>query len=178
MITIKRIEKNSADIRLSNHPFQVFGKFIPTYDGFQWHYRKEIWPKSEWRQMTFPDEHYQYEVMKENHYFVGAYNDQDECVALVVYQDDGFKYLYLADIKVVPNYRKKGIASMLIAEGKKIAIEQHYQGLYTIAQDNNLAACEFYLANHFELGGLNTHVYDFTPQHGKHDIYFYLYLPN
>lgn len=174
MITIKRIETISPEVQLPNYPFKVFGRLIPTYDGSQWHYHKEILPTSEWQEMTFPDEDYQYEEMKANHYFVGAYNEQEECVALAIFQDDWFKYLYLSDIKVMPHYRKMGIASMLIDEGKKIASDNQYQGLYTIAQDNNLAACEFYLANQFEIGGLNTHVYDFTPQQNKHDIYFYL----
>ena len=38
-----------------------------------------------------------------------------------------------------------GIASELIKEGQKYTGELGYKGIYTIGQDNNLAACKFYL---------------------------------
>ncbi|HNX16683.1 MAG TPA: GNAT family N-acetyltransferase, partial [Bacilli bacterium] len=44
---------------------------------------------------------------------------------------------------------------------------------YTIAQDNNLSACLFYLNNGFRIGGLDTEIYKGTPQEGKSDIFFY-----
>lgn len=46
-------------------------------------------------------------------------------------------------------------------------------GLWTIGQDNNLAACLFYVNNGFRIGGLDTDVYIGTKQEGKADIYFY-----
>ena len=39
---------------------------------------------------------------------------------------------------------------------------------------NNLNACLFYIGCGFEIGGLNTRVYEGTKQEGKSDIYFYL----
>jgi len=54
-----------------------------------------------------------------------------------------------------------------------IAKEEGYIGLYTIAQDNNLSACLFYLNNGFRIGGLDTEIYKGTPQEGKSDIFFY-----
>ena len=62
----------------------------------------------------------------------------------------------------------------LITEGQKIAHEMGLIGQYTIGQDNNLSACLFYIGCGFEIGGLNTRVYEGTRQEGKSDIYFYL----
>ena len=62
----------------------------------------------------------------------------------------------------------------LITEGQKIAHEMGLIGQYTIGQDNNLNACLFYIGWGFEIGGLNTRVYEGTKQEGKSDIYFYL----
>ncbi|MBR6607453.1 MAG: hypothetical protein IKK98_02130, partial [Oscillospiraceae bacterium] len=55
----------------------------------------------------------------------------------------------------------------------------HYQGcrsIYTQGQDNNLAACRFYLKHGFVIGGLDTMVYNGTSQQGKSDVIFYLDL--
>lgn len=44
-----------------------------------------------------------------------------------------------------------------------------YAGLYTVGQDNNLNACLFYLSFGFEIGGLDTKIYENTKQSGKYD---------
>ncbi len=63
---------------------------------------------------------------------------------------------------------------MLVDKAKEIAQSKGYQGIHTIAQDNNLIACQFYQKVGFEIGGLDTRVYKGTAQEGKADIYFYL----
>lgn len=55
----------------------------------------------------------------------------------------------------------------------ELALAAGYRGVYTIAQDNNLAACLFYLKAGFAIGGLDTQVYQGTKQEGKADIVFY-----
>ena len=85
-----------------------------------------------------------------------------------------FRYLYLEDLKVDRTLRGKGIGALLIGEAKKTALALGYRGLYTIGQDNNLAACLFYLKTGFRIGGLDTEVYKGTSQEGKADILFYL----
>ena len=81
--------------------------------------------------------------------------------------------MYLYDLKVNAEYRSKGVGKMLIDESKKVAKDNGYIGVYTQGQDNNLGACHFYLGNGFEIGGLNTHVYNGTSQENKKDIFFY-----
>lgn len=171
MIEIKRIgESNKNDINIPNEAFIIHGKMIPTYDGKYWSYTTEEY--AEKSEMVFPDENYSFDEMKNEYFFVGAY-DGDRCIGLAIYKHDMFKYLYLEDLKVSSEFRGHGIGKLLIAEGMKIAAEEGYIGQYTIGQDNNLSACLFYIAVGFEIGGINTRVYDGTSQSGKNDIYFY-----
>lgn len=110
--------------------------------------------------------------MAKKHIFIGAY-DGDKCIGLAILRHDMFKYMYLYDLKVNAEYRSKGVGKMLIDESKKVAKDNGYIGVYTQGQDNNLGACHFYLGNGFEIGGLNTHVYNGTSQENKKDIFFY-----
>ena len=62
----------------------------------------------------------------------------------------------------------------LIRKAKEVCKEHGYSGIYTQAQDNNLAACLFYIKTGFYIGGLDTNIYRGTAQEGKADIVFYL----
>lgn len=175
MIEIKRIdESNKNDINIPNEPFTLWGKMIPTYDGNKWAHKIEKYEESKVSEMVFPDENYDFSARKNECFFVGAYNECGKCIGLAVYKKDWLKYLYLEDLKVYKEYRCHGIGKLLLDEGKKIAIENGYRGIYTIGQDNNLSACLFYIKSGFIIGGLNTHVYGGTNQADKSDIYFYL----
>lgn len=170
-ITIKLIDKNNEeDIRLANEPFSLFGRFIPSYQNEQWLHEVEYFEKV--TEMCFPDESYDYDLMSKNSFFIGAY-DGDTCVGLAVIQEGFFKYMYLYDLKVNQAYRKQNIAHLLMDKASQIAEEKKYQGIYTQGQDNNLGACLFYLKNGFVIGGLDTKVYQGTPQEHKKDIIFY-----
>jgi ribosomal protein S18 acetylase RimI-like enzyme len=177
MIEIKRIDQvNKNDINIPNEPFSLWGKMIPTYDGDKWAYTTEKFEASKVNEMVFPDEKYDYNAMKKEHFFVGAYNEYGKCIGLAIYKQDWLKYLYLEDLKVYKAYRGQGIGMKLLDEGKKIASENGYRGVYTIGQDNNLSACLFYINTGFSIGGFNTHVYGGTNQADISNIYFYLDL--
>lgn len=174
--TVKRIgDDNCRDINIKNEPFSVYGRMIPSYDG-EWSYTTLRFDEKDVFDMTFPDENYDYEKLKENSFFAGAYSESGECVALAIYQRSWNRYLYLYDLKVNAEYRHSGVGKALIDEGKKIAYENGYSGIYTQGQDNNLTACLFYVNTGFKIGGLDTMVYKGTKQEGKSDIIFYLDL--
>ncbi|WP_125769027.1 GNAT family N-acetyltransferase [Lapidilactobacillus wuchangensis] len=173
-ITISRItSKNAADINLPNESFRIYGRMIATFDGQQWAYTTTQLPADQVREMIFPDEHYDFAVLQADHWFVGAYDENDHCVGLAIYKQAWFKYLYLDDLKVNRAYREQGIGQQLLQAGREIAQENNYQGIYTIGQDNNLAACQFYLHSNFVIGGLNTREYFGTSQADKSNLYFY-----
>lgn len=168
MITIRNM--TPADTFPKNEPFPLFGRMIPRYDGTTWTYTTEEFPPSARAEMVFPEE--EYDLAAEDFFYTGAF-DGDTCVGLAVWQRDMFRYLYLYDLKITGAYRRHGIGGLLIDAGMKIARETGLIGVYTIVQDNNLAAARFYLKSGFAIGGLNTRVYDGTSQADKHDIYLY-----
>lgn len=171
MIEIKIIDsEHKADVNIPNQPFLLFGRMIPEYTNEKWSYTIEKF-KNE-TEMCFPDENYDYDAMIENSTFIGAY-DNNVCIGLAVLQSGFLKYIYLYDLKVNSEYRKKGVAKRLLDKAKEIALLSGYNGIYTQGQDNNLGACLFYIKAGFYIGGLDTNVYKGTKQEGKSDIIFY-----
>lgn len=174
MIEIKLIGyENKEDINIPNEPFPLFGKMIPSYINEKWSYEICYSDEEHIGKMCFPDENYNYEEMSKDCVFIGAY-DRERCVALAILRDAWFNYMYLYDLKVSSEYRRQGVASALIDKAKEVCRERNYGGLYTQGQDNNLAACRFYIRSGFHIGGLNTNVYKGTKQEGKSDIIFYM----
>lgn len=163
-------KSNSGDINLKNEEFEIFGRLIPRFDGEKWSFSEEIFPKT--ATMCFPEENYDFDEMSGNTVFIGVYNGE-KCVGLAVLQDDWTKYMYLNDLKVCGNYRRQGAGRLLIEKCLDVAKSHGYIGIHLVGQDNNLAACRFYLKNGFEIGGLDTRTYRGTSQEGKSDIHFY-----
>lgn len=174
MIEIRQINSAcKADINIPNEPFTLFGRMEPSYANGRWSYRNVLYNAKDVTEMCFPDENYDYEAMKENHVFLGAY-DGDKCIGLAILRDAWFKYMYLYDFKVSGAYRGQGVAQALIGKAKEVCKARGYNGLYTQGQDNNLGACKFYIKAGFRIGGLDTDVYKGTGQEGKSDILFYM----
>lgn len=174
MITVKIIDsEHKTDINIKNEPFKLFGLMLPSYNNGKWDYTVINLPPENHTEMCFPDENYDYDKMIKDHVFIGAY-DGDNCIGLAIMRQDFYKYMYLYDLKVNSAYRGRGVGALLIVECKRLALDEGYIGVYTQGQDNNLATCKFYLKCGFEIGGLNTHVYNGTPQENKKDIFFYM----
>ena len=173
MIEIKVIgEEQKADIRLKNDSFSLWGKLAPSFQNGVWGYSVEKWPKEEQKELCFPDEDYDFDKMKEDYRFVGAYED-GVCVGLAVLKKGFFQYMTVDDLKVCREYRGQGIGRCLLEKADEVAKELGYRGLTLTAQDNNLSACLFYLAVGFRIGGFDTEVYRGTNQAEKADIIFY-----
>ncbi len=166
MIIVRNMTSN--DIFPKNEPFPLFGRILPRYDGACWTYTTEEFPAQS--EMVFPEE--EYDLGAADFFYTGAF-DGDACIGLAVWQRDMFRYLYLYDLKVNGAYRRHGVGHLLIDAGMEIARGMDLIGIYTIVQDNNLAAARFYLKSGFAIGGLNTRVYDGTSQADKRDIYLY-----
>ena len=172
MIEIKLIDaQHKQDINLPNEPFRLFGRIVPAYQYGRWTYDLRRYAPEAITEMCFPEEDYDYDSMPDS-VFLGAY-DGARCIGLAILQPGFFKYMYLYDLKVSAAYRGRRIGQMLIRKAKEIAAQKGYCGLYTQGQDNNPAACLFYLNSGFYIGGLDTNVYRHTKQEGKADILFY-----
>lgn len=172
MIEIRRITADSAaDLNLKNESFPMPGKFIPELKDGVWSYRTELFPEPQ--SMVFPDENYDFEQVNKKGIVFGAYED-GKCIGVAIYEDYWLKYMYLYDLKVNSEARGKGTGKALIRAGLEAAAERGYKGLYTVAQDNNLNACMFYLKAGFAIGGFDNRVYGGTSQAHKADILFYL----
>lgn len=173
MITIEEIgEGRKADINIPNEPFRLFGTLRVAYSQGRWTHEAVRFPEADVREMVFPDENYDYAAMAGNHIFLGAY-DGGRCVGLAILRRAMFRYLYLYDLKVNAAWRRKGVGARLVERAAALAAAQGWRGLYTQAQDTNLGACLFYLRCGFEIGGLDTRIYDGTSQEGVSDILFY-----
>ena len=171
MIEIRKItEENAGDLRLKNDPFAMPGRFIPALADGVWTYRTEKGPECTW--MTFPDEKYDFETVNREGVAFGAY-ENGECVGLAIYQDYFLAHMYLLDLKVNSAARGKGVGKALIEAGMTAARERGYRGLYTLAQDDNLNACMFYLKAGFVIGGFDNRAYRGTSQENKADVIFY-----
>jgi len=170
MIQIKIIDNaHSEDANIANQAFEIHGRMIPELTDGKWAYRIEKF--TEITEMRFPD--FPYDVANDDAMFYGAY-DGDMCIGVAVYRKDMFRYLYLDDLKVNREYRRKGIGALLIKAGLEVARQMKLNGVYTIGQDNNLSACLFYLKQGFEIGGFDNRAYRGTVQEDKADIYFYI----
>lgn len=172
MIEIRELTKESAqDLNLKNEAFAMPGRFIPELQNGVWSYRTESFDAVQTD--VFPDESYDFDEIAGKGVVFGAY-EVDTCLGIAIYQDYWLKYMYLYDLKVNADARGKGVGKMLIQAGLQAAKARGYKGLYTIAQDNNLNACMFYLKAGFAIGGFDNRVYGGTSQAHKADVLFYL----
>lgn len=177
MILIKEITpETKAALQLKNEPFEIRGRMLVTRTSAEWQHEVTLFEEK--TQMTFPDEAYDFDAIVADGFALGAYDyDSGKCVGLAIMKNDWFKYMYLTDLKVNQAYRKQGVAYQLIEAALYMAQERGYAGIFTIGQDNNVNACEFYLRSGFEIGGYNTRGYRHTVQEDKADIYFYWDAP-
>ena len=139
MIHIETIDReHRQDLLLPNEPFALTGRMALSYTDGQWRYEVRHFPPEQVGEMCFPDEGYDFDAMEDS-VFLGAY-DGEKCVGLAVLQPGCFKYMYLYDLKVCRAYRGRKIASLLMDEARKLALEKGFRGLYTQGQDNNAGA--------------------------------------
>ncbi|WP_057738811.1 GNAT family N-acetyltransferase [Liquorilactobacillus uvarum] len=170
---LKIITKDyKQSLLLKNNAFDIWGELIVKRNKEKWNYEIKKYSKKEVRKQTFPDENYSLKSINENGFAIGAF-EGEKTIGLAVFKNQWNKYLYLEDLKVSGEYRRKGVASSLLKFAEEIAKEKKYKGLWTIGQNNNATACEFYLKYGFEIGGLDTEVYNHTSQKGKQNIHFY-----
>lgn len=164
---------NQAALQLKNEPFDLIGHFDPSYTPEQgWQVTPVFNATQDITHQTFPNETYDLATVNQEGFAVGAFLESKP-IGLALFQDDLFAYSYLSDLKVNRKYRRLGIGQHLLDAAQPFAQQRQAKGFWTIGQHNNLAACQFYLHYGFTLGGLDTRIYDFTPQMGHYNLHFY-----
>ena len=104
MIEIKKITVNNKnDINLPNQPFKIQGKLIPSLNNGKWDYKIQEFAKIS--QQCFP-----------NLIYIGAY-DNSRYIGLAIFSKSMFNYLYLDDLKIDIDYRRRHIGNQLIDAG-------------------------------------------------------------
>ncbi len=170
MIKIRVLEKEDISLleEFSSDSFLLFGTLLPSYQMGKWDYEIHYGKEEQFQTMSFPKEKYK----GEEGIFLGAFL-KEELVGFSLLKRGDFAYMFLDNLAVKKAYRRKGIGKALLKSSEEISRREGYQGIYTIAQDNNLGACLFYLKNGFLLKGLDTNIYRHTSQEGKTDLFFY-----
>ena len=149
---------NLNDINKANQPFEIIGKIIPTFANGKWTFTEELVEQLYVKE--YPNDNGDYSGYIGNHdktVFL-AYIDGD-CIGQIILRKDWNKYAFVEDICVAKSSRGQGVGSALIQKAIIWAKGRGLCGLALETQDNNLLACRFYSKCGFEIGGVNTMLY-------------------
>ena len=117
---IKLIDiKDTNDINIPNEPFLLRGKLIVEFKNNVWSHNELLFESDEIKEMTFPDEYYDFNKMKD-YVFVGAY-ENNTCIGLAILTETFNSCLFLYDLKVNKLMRGKGVGKKLIEYSYKFS---------------------------------------------------------
>ena len=150
---------NMADLPDRDYPYTVIGRMRLHFEDDRWSYEPELY-NAPWEK-TFPEEETDREsYVKDPHRAAFLAYDGQRRVGSVLLKCDWNLYGFINDIGVEPEYRGKGVGRMLMERAECWAREQGMLGLALEAQDTNLNAARFYEACGFEIGCVNTKLYE------------------
>ncbi|MDO3409822.1 GNAT family N-acetyltransferase [Saccharibacillus sp. CPCC 101409] len=155
----------------TNETFPIFGRLVAGYRGGVWTHTEELF--AETRYIRFPDDRLDWED------YIGSSQKAiylafrgSLCIGQVRIVRDWTGFAYIENIAVRGSHRQLGVGGMLMRTAEAWAREHELRGLSLEAQDDNLAACRFYLKQGMTLGGLDTMKQTFIPEIDK-TLYFY-----
>ncbi|OWA35855.1 GNAT family N-acetyltransferase [Saccharibacillus sp. O16] len=154
-----------------NETFPIFGRLVPQFRAGIWSYEEERFAETTFTR--FPEDRLDWEEYIDSNQkaiFLAFYRNQ--CIGQIRLVRDWTRYAYIENIAVKGSHRGRGVAEMLMERAESWAREQELLGLSLEAQDNNLAACRFYLKQGMKLGGVDTLKQAFNPEI-EATLYFY-----
>lgn len=154
-----------------NETFPIFGRLVPSFQQGVWTHTEEKFEKPSF--ISFPDDRLDWESYvnsNEKVIFLAFYGA--ECVGQIRLVRDWTRYAYIENIAVRGSHRGRGVSALLMEQAEHWAREQELPGLSLEAQDDNLAACRFYLKQGMVLGGVDTLKQAFNPEIAM-TLYFY-----
>jgi GNAT superfamily N-acetyltransferase len=107
--------------------------------------------------------------------FVGAFEDGTLIGMLTWKYETWNRMVWLCDIRVREEHRRKGLGARLLEDLKWAAMRQDARGIMLETQNTNAPAVEFYLKEGFRLIGLNSELYG-LPDRGPAEIALFFYL--
>lgn len=155
----------------TNETFPIFGRLVPSFQAGVWAHEEELFDETSF--IRFPDDRLDWEsyIDSDEQAIFLAFDDV-RCVGQIRLVKDWTRYAYIENIAVRGSHRGRGISAMLMQQAENWAREQELMGLSLEAQDDNLAACRFYLKQGMVLGGADTLKQAFNPEIGV-TLYFY-----
>lgn len=160
---------------LLNQPFDIIGRFIPTFDGEKWTCDEALY--TEIRRKTYKDEAFDpkdYTDSSERAMFLAV--SGDICIGTVRVSAGWLGKGYIEDINVNSEYRRMGVGKKLMDSAVNWCREQGLNCITLETQDNNLRACRFYVQYGFELCGIDTKKYAVSEYENETALYFYMPL--
>ncbi|OWR31961.1 GNAT family N-acetyltransferase [Saccharibacillus sp. O23] len=155
----------------ANETFPIFGRLVPSLQGGEWSHEEELF--AETRFIQFPEDRLDWESYigsSDKAIFLAFYGA--ECIGQIRLVRDWTHYAYIENIAVRGSHRGRGVAGRLMEQAEAWAKEQELIGLSLEAQDDNLAACRFYLKQGMKLGGVDTLKQAINPEI-EATLYFY-----
>ncbi|GGH84686.1 ribosomal protein S18 acetylase RimI-like enzyme [Pullulanibacillus pueri] len=164
-------QKHIVDINKTNEPFTVFGRLVPCLHHDIWSYEEELFDTP--HDIQFPDDHLNWEsyINQEDKVIFMAYLGK-ACIGQIRLVKQWNKYAYIENIAVCQSHRKSGVGRQLFNKAEEWAKKKQLLGLSLEAQDDNLAACRFYIKNGMVLGGVDTMTHAFNKNIDK-ALYWY-----
>lgn len=146
---------------MPNHdqPYEVIGRMRLLLNDGEWSY-EPVYLDTPWEK-TFPQEEMELDkYLDDPRKTVLMALDGGQYAGAVRLRCDWNLYGFIDDIGIDPAFRRKGAGRALMEAAEQWAKAQHMQGLALEAQDINLHAARFYERCGFEIGGVNTMLYE------------------
>lgn len=157
----------------AQQPFEIIGRLLPSYDGEKWTTTELLF--AEKKEKTYPDDSFdpmEYVENPEKAAFLAMLGE--ECAGSIRVCRRWNGNALIEDLAVDRAFRRHGVGTMLMDAAVRWGKEKGFNGVSLETQDNNLAACRFYLQYGFELGGIDAKVYARPSYRGETALYFYL----
>ena len=154
-------------------PFNISGRLIPLYDGSVWSYKIELYDSI--TEKTYPDESFDPSDYIDNENqaaFLSVY--RGECVGSVRVCRRWNGNAFIDDLSIDAAHRRHGLGKLLMDAAVMWSREHNLNGVSLETQDNNIAACMFYLNYGYVIGGIDTKSYTHPSYRGETALYFYL----
>ncbi|GGN94661.1 GNAT family N-acetyltransferase [Saccharibacillus kuerlensis] len=138
-----------------NEAFPIFGRLVPRLEEGVWSHKEELFGSTQIS--SFPDDRLEwneYIGSDQKIIFLAFYGAK--CVGQVRIVRDWTNYAYIENLAVRGSHRGRGVSAGLMLQAERWARKQELHGISLEAQDDNLAACRFYLKQGMKLGGVDT----------------------